>query len=99
MPAYGASKAALNSLSQSLAKKLARHKIYIGVVAPGFVETDMGINNITEKERKILMDETPFKRMATPEEIAHTILFLASEGAEYNTGAIIDINGASYLRS
>lgn len=99
MPAYGASKAALNSLSQSLAKKLAEYKIYIAVVAPGFVETDMGLNNISETEKINLINENPFRRMATPEEVAHSILFLASEGAEYNTGAILDINGASYLRT
>lgn len=99
MPAYGASKAALNSLSQSLAKKLAKYKIYIGVVAPGFTETDMGIDNISESEKILLLQETPFQRMATAEEVAHSIMFLASEGAEYNTGAILDINGASYLRS
>lgn len=99
MPAYGASKAALNSLSQSLAKKLAEYKIFIAVVAPGFVETDMGLNNISETEKLNLINENPFRRMATPEEVAHSILFLASEGSEYNTGAILDINGASYLRT
>jgi NAD(P)-dependent dehydrogenase (short-subunit alcohol dehydrogenase family) len=99
MPAYGASKAALNSLSQSLAKKLAKHKIYIAAIAPGFTETDMGLDNITEAEKHLLLKETPFQRMATAEEVAHSIMFLASEGAEYNTGAILDINGASYLRS
>jgi 3-oxoacyl-[acyl-carrier protein] reductase len=99
MPAYGASKAALNSLSQSLAKKLAKYKIYVGVVAPGFVETDMGLNNISEAEKISHINENPFRRMATPEEVAHSILFLASEGAEYNTGAILDINGGSYLRT
>jgi 3-oxoacyl-[acyl-carrier protein] reductase len=99
MPAYGASKAALNSMSQSLAKKLAKYKIYVGVVAPGFVETDMGLNNISEAEKINLINENPFRRMASPDEVAHSILFLASEGAEYNTGAILDINGASYLRT
>jgi NAD(P)-dependent dehydrogenase (short-subunit alcohol dehydrogenase family) len=98
-PAYGASKAGLNSLSQSLAKALGKYKIYVGVVAPGFTETDMGMEEIFEEERKRLMEETPLARMAKPEEVAHAILYLASEGAEYATGAIIDINGASYLRS
>ena len=97
-PAYGASKAALNSLSQSLAKQLAKHHIYIGVVAPGFTETDMGNDSITPEEKNLLLNESPFKRMALPEEVAHSLLFLASDGAEYNSGAIIDVNGASYLR-
>lgn len=98
MPAYGASKAAVNSLSQSLAKALAKHKIYVGVVAPGFTETEMATATLTESEKDSLLKESPFGRMATPEEVAYSIVFLASEGAEYSTGAILDVNGASYLR-
>ena len=98
-PAYGASKAALNAMSQSLAKKLAPHKIYVGVVAPGFTETEMAAVTLTPSERDNLLRESPFKRMAQPAEVAHAILFLASEGAAYSSGAIIDVNGASYLRS
>ncbi len=98
-PAYGASKAALNAMSQSLAKKLAPHKIYVGVVAPGFTETEMAAVTLTPAERENLLRESPFKRMAQPEEVAHAILFLASDGAAYSSGTIIDVNGASYLRS
>ncbi|MER3376028.1 MAG: SDR family oxidoreductase [Allomuricauda sp.] len=98
-PAYGASKAALNSMSQSLAKKLAPHNIYVGVVAPGFTETEMAAKTLTPEERENLLRESPFKRMARPEEVAHAILFLASDGAAYSSGTIIDVNGASYLRS
>lgn len=98
-PAYGASKAGLNALSQSLAKKLAPHKIYVGVVAPGFTETDMATETLTPDKKEEMLNETPFHRMAKPEEVAHAILFLASEGAAYSSGTIIDVNGASYLRS
>ncbi len=98
-PAYGASKAALNAMSQSLAKKLAPHKIYVGVVAPGFTETEMAAKTLTPEERENLLRESPFKRMAQPEEVAHAILFLASDKAAYSSGTIIDVNGASYLRS
>lgn len=98
-PAYGASKAGLNALSQSLAKKLAPHNIYVGVVAPGFTETDMATETLTPSSKEKMLSETPFHRMAKPEEIAHAILFLASENAAYSSGAIIDVNGASYLRS
>ena len=98
-PAYGASKAALNAMSQSLAKKLAPHHIYVGVVAPGFTETDMATKTLTPLERESLLRESPFKRMAKPEEVAHAILFLSSDEAAYSSGTIIDVNGASYLRS
>ncbi len=97
-PAYGASKAALNAMSQSLAKALAPHHIYIGVVAPGFTETEMAAATLTPIERDNLLRESPFKRMAQPKEVAHAVLFLASDGAEYTSGTIIDVNGASYLR-
>lgn len=98
-PAYGSSKAAMNAMSQSLAKKLAPYKIYVGVVAPGFTETEMAAVTLTPAERENLLRESPFKRMAQPEEVAHAILFLASDEAAYSSGTIIDVNGASYLRS
>lgn len=98
-PAYGASKAALNSMSQSLAKYLAPYKISIGVAAPGFVETDMARESLVGESGKEIRGQSPFNRVAKPEEVAYAVLFLASEGAEFMSGAIIDINGASYLRT
>lgn len=97
-PAYGASKAALNSLTQSLAKQLAKHSIYVAGVAPGFTDTDMAREALTPEEHDRLMEQSPFKRMARPEEVAHAILFLASETAAYSSGTILDVNGASYFR-
>ena len=98
-PAYGASKAGLNAMSQSLAQKVAKHNIYIGVVAPGFVETDMAAKTLSGPEGESIRYQSPLKRVARPEEVAYAVLFLASEGSEFSTGTIIDVNGASYLRS
>ena len=98
-PAYGASKAALNSMSQSLAKYLAPYGIAVGVVAPGFVQTDMAREALTGQSGVEIRAQSPFNRVAQPEEVAYAVLFLASEGAEFMTGAIIDVNGASYLRT
>jgi len=98
-PAYGASKAALNSMSQSLAKYLAPYGIAVGVVAPGFVQTDMAREALTGQSGIEIRAQSPFNRVARPEEVAYAVLFLASEGAEFMTGAIIDVNGASYLRT
>ncbi len=98
-PAYGASKAGLNSLSQSLAKALAPHNIFVGVAAPGFVETDMATEILASPQGEFIRNESPLKRVATPDEVAYVVLFLASAGSEFTTGAIIDINGASYLRT
>ncbi len=98
-PAYGASKAGINALSQSLAIALAPHKIFVGVVAPGFVETDMVAGFMSRPEGESIRAQSPLGRIARPEEVANAVLFLASEGAEFTTGTIIDVNGASYLRS
>ncbi len=97
--AYGASKAGLNSMGQSLAKLLAPHNIFIGTVAPGFVETDMAAERLAQPDGEEIRRQSPLKRVAKPEEVAYVALFLASEGAEFTTGTIIDVNGASYLRS
>jgi NAD(P)-dependent dehydrogenase (short-subunit alcohol dehydrogenase family) len=98
-PAYGASKGGLNSMSQSLAKTLAPHNIFVGVVAPGWVETDMTIDYLNGEMGDSIRAQSPLGRVAKPEEVAYAVLFLASDGAEFTTGTIIDVNGASYLRS
>ena len=97
--AYGASKAGLNAFSQSLAKHLAPYNIFVTAVAPGFVETDMARDTLDSPEGEAIRRQSPLNRVAYPEEVAHTILFLASDGAESVTGGIIDVNHASYLRS
>ena len=97
--AYGASKAGLNALSQSLAQHLAPHNIFVTAVAPGFVETDMATDILNSPEGEKIRRQSPLNRVARPEEVARTIVFLASDGAEFLTGAIVDVNGASYLRS
>ncbi len=98
-PAYGASKAGMNAMGQSLAKYLAPFNIFVGTVAPGFVETDMAADHLTGPEGGGIRNQSPLGRVAKPEEVAYAVLFLASEGAEFMTGAIIDVNGASYLRT
>jgi 3-oxoacyl-[acyl-carrier protein] reductase len=98
-PAYGASKAGLNAMSQSLAQRLAPFNIFVGIVAPGFVETDMAAEILSGPLGDSVRNQSPLGRVARPGEVAHAVLFLASEGTEFMTGTIIDVNGASYLRS
>jgi 3-oxoacyl-[acyl-carrier protein] reductase len=98
-PAYGASKAGLNSLGQSMAQALAKHKVYVTAVAPGYVETEMTVKALSGPEGDSIRNQSPTGRVARADEIAHTVVFLASKEAEYLTGAIVDINGASYLRT
>lgn len=98
-PAYGASKAGMNAMSQSLAKYLIPYHIFVGVVAPGFVQTEMVRDALDGPGGDEIRNQSPFGRVARPEEVAYAALFLASEGSEFMTGAIIDVNGASYLRT
>ena len=98
-PAYGASKAGLNAMSQSMAQALAPHGVLFYVVAPGFVETDMTSSVLEGPEGVVIRAQSPLGRVATAEEVARTVGFLASHAPVFMTGAILDVNGASYLRS
>jgi 3-oxoacyl-[acyl-carrier protein] reductase len=98
-PAYGASKAGLNALGQSLAVALAPHNIVVSAVAPGFVQTDMASAHLQGPGGDAIRAQSPFGRVAEPEEIAAAVLYLASPEARWASGAILDLNGASYLRT
>jgi NAD(P)-dependent dehydrogenase (short-subunit alcohol dehydrogenase family) len=98
-PAYGASKAGMNSFGQSFAKAFAKYNIYVYTIAPGFVATEMAEYAMIGERSEEIRNQSPLSRIASPDEIAQTILFLASPGTEYMTGCIVDMNGASYLRT
>ena len=98
-PAYGASKAGLNAMGQSLAQALAPRGVYVFTVAPGFVQTEMAAATLAGPRGDEIRNQSPLGRVARPEEVARTVVFLASEGSEFLTGGIVDVNGASYLRS
>jgi NAD(P)-dependent dehydrogenase (short-subunit alcohol dehydrogenase family) len=97
-PAYGASKAGLNSFSQSMARALAPHGIAVSAVAPGFVATDMTNEHLKPPLGDDIRAQSPFGRVADPAEIAAAVFYLASDLAEWASGAVLDLNGASYLR-
>jgi NAD(P)-dependent dehydrogenase (short-subunit alcohol dehydrogenase family) len=98
-PAYGASKAALHAMSQSLAVALAPAGIFVVAVAPGFVETDMARALLDGEGGDAIRSQSPLNRVATPDEVADLVAYLAATDAEFLTGGIVDLNGASYLRS
>lgn len=98
-PAYGASKAGLNALGQSMAKALAPHGVVLCTVAPGWVATDMAADALGGPDADAVRNQSPLGRVATPREIAEVIAFLARPDTESLTGCIVDVNGASYLRS
>ncbi len=97
-PAYGASKAGLIAFGQSLARALGERRIAVTAVAPGFVETDMAATELEGESGRMRRAESPLGRVATPEEIAAAVLYLASPEAELASGTVLDVNGASYLR-
>ncbi len=98
-PAYAASKAGMNAFGQSMALVLAPHNISVGTVAPSFVQTEMAREVLEGDSGDAVRAQSPFGRIAEPEEVAAAVVWLASPGARFATGTIIDVNGASYLRS
>jgi len=83
-----------------MARDLARHGIAVATVAPGYVETDMTSEQLAEAPAgEQIRAQSPFGRVAQPDEIAAAVLYLASPQAEWASGAILDLNGASYLRT
>jgi 3-oxoacyl-[acyl-carrier protein] reductase len=97
-PAYGASKAAIVAFGQSLARALGPHGITVTAVAPGFTETDMAAEALAGQNGERRRAESPLGRVATPGEVAAAVLYLASPDAVMVSGAVLDLNGASYLR-
>jgi 3-oxoacyl-[acyl-carrier protein] reductase len=96
-PAYGASKAGLVAFAQSLARALGPEGIAVATVAPGWTDTDMAAERMAARGDAIRA-ESPLGRVATPEEVASAVLYLASPEAEMASGTVLDVNGASFLR-
>ena len=97
-PAYGAAKAGLNSLTQSLALKLAPKNIHLVAVAPGWVLTDMTEGFLAGPQGQEIRSQSPLNRTAHAEEVAQVVLLAVSGKADALTGGVIDVNCASYFR-
>ena len=97
-PAYGAAKAGLNALGQSLAVALAARDVKVVTLAPGWFETDMTRAFLEGPEGSRIRAQFPMGRMVDPEELAWMVLLAVSGRADSLSGAVIDVNGASYLR-
>ena len=97
-PAYGASKAGLVALGQSLARSLGPRGISVTTVAPGFVDTDMAADALAGTGAQRRSAESPLGRIARADEVAAAVVYLASPLAEFATGTVLDLNGASHLR-
>ena len=89
---YAASKAGVVGFSKSLAQEVASRGITVNIVAPGFIETPM-TESLDEKQKENLLAQVPVGRLGTADEVATTVLFLASEEASYLTGTTLHVNG------
>ncbi len=98
-PAYAAAKAGLNAMSQSLAWALAAQGVYFFVVAPGWVRTDMAAEHLAGPRGPAILAQHPLGRVANPDEVAVAAAFCALDAPAAMTGSILDVNGASYLRT
>ncbi|WP_346776769.1 SDR family oxidoreductase [Streptomyces sp. HNM0574] len=98
-PAYGATKAAVHAMGQSLAVALAPYGIGVASVAPGFFATERVAHRLEGAEGEAIRAQSPYGRVARPEEIADAVLWLASPRAEWSSGTVLDLNGASHLRT
>ncbi|MDR1325653.1 MAG: 3-oxoacyl-[acyl-carrier-protein] reductase [Treponema sp.] len=93
---YAASKAGLIGLTKSLALEVASRGVRVNAIAPGFVVSDM-TNAMSDAAKTTILDHIPLKRLGTPDDIAETALFLASDSAAYITGQVLSVDGGMFL--
>lgn len=93
---YAAAKAGLIGFSRSLAREVASRNITVNTVAPGFIDTDMTAA-LDESQRAALRAKIPLARLGTPEEVAASVVFLASAMGDYITGSTIHVNGGMFM--
>ena len=94
--AYSASKAGLIGLTKSVARELASRNIRVNAVSPGFIDTDMTAR-ISGETRAKMVEQIPLSRLGAASEIAHAVVFLASDEASYITGEVLRVNGGMYM--
>lgn len=93
---YSASKAGLLGLTKATARELARRNVTVNAITPGFIVTDM-TDGLSDKARESLIAQIPLGRLGEVEDIAHSVVFLASDQAGYITGQILGVNGGMYM--
>lgn len=94
---YAAAKAGVAGMARSLAREIGSRGITVNCVAPGFIDTDM-TRGLPDAQRTQLTEQIPLGRLGHPDDIAHAVLFLASPGAGYITGATLHVNGGMYMQ-
>ncbi len=95
--AYTTSKGAMASLTFSLARESAAHGVTVNGIAPAYIKTPMVTKQLTEEQRRQLLDQIPVGRFCEAEEVAHVVRFLVSPLSGFITGEIVDINGGLHM--
>jgi 3-oxoacyl-[acyl-carrier protein] reductase len=93
---YAAAKAGIFGFTRSMAREVGSRGITVNAIAPGFIDTDM-TRELTEEQRKGLIEDIPLQRLGQPEDIANAVVFLASEAGAYITGETLHVNGGMYM--
>ena len=93
---YAASKAAIISMSKSLALEYAKKNITVNCISPGYITTNM-TDQIDEKWKEIIKSKIPMDKFGLPKDVANTVIFLSSELANYITGQTVHVNGGMYM--
>jgi NAD(P)-dependent dehydrogenase (short-subunit alcohol dehydrogenase family) len=96
-PAYNASKAAVHQLTRSLAAEWAGHNVRVNALALGYVHTEMSPDPTDPEEIQRWVTDVPMQRMATPDEVAPAVVFLASEASSFMTGSVVVLDGGYTL--
>ncbi len=93
---YSAAKAGVLGFTKSLAQEVGSRDITVNAIAPGFIDTDM-TRGLPEEQRNLLLSRIPMQRLGSPDDIAATVVFLASAAAGYITGQTLHVNGGMYM--
>jgi NAD(P)-dependent dehydrogenase (short-subunit alcohol dehydrogenase family) len=93
VPSYAASKAALIQLTKAMALELARHRIRVNALAPGYVETGMNREFFASDAGQAMIKRVPQRRVGTPDELDGALLLLASDAGSYMTGSVVTVDG------
>ena len=93
---YCAAKAGMVGFSKATAREIGSRGVTVNTVAPGFIETDM-TRDLTDEQKAVMLSQVPLQRLGQPEDIAQTVLFLASPAAAYITGETLHVNGGMYM--
>lgn len=93
---YSAAKAGIIGLTKAVAKELGKYSVNVNAVAPGLIETEM-MKDLPENVKQAAIDETAFKRLGQPDEVATVVTFLCSEASRHVTGEVIKVDGGQYI--